>query len=106
MCDAVDDLNYERLSEISNKIIYASPQKMHDMANYQLEKIFSYLGDEVDLDSRGENYKWGLRQAELFSMEFAKKWVTIKPYSMDCNEILLLVRVACYFECKEQNKVV
>ena len=47
--------------------------------------------------------QWGLRQAQDFANEFAKKWVVIEIGKMDFSEIKLLVTIACYFEAKEQG---
>ena len=46
----------------------------------------------------------GVKQAEAFANEFAKKWVIIKPRSMNFEEIKMLTSVACYLEYKEQMK--
>ena len=70
------------------------------MMNYQLEKIFGYLNDYNHIESM----EWGLKQAEAFSKEFAKKWVIIKPQEMDFDEIKMLTRVACYLEYMEQKE--
>jgi len=46
--------------------------------------------------------KWGLTQADLFSKEFAKKWVIIDVNNMKFDEIKMLAVIACYFEYQEQ----
>ena len=71
---------------------------MHQMAGYQLEKIFCNLGDYSSSD-----VLFGLRQAQYFSEGFAKKWVKIDINSMSHTEIQLLVRTACYLERREQQ---
>ena len=98
LCVAIDAYDCDAIYEICYELLYARP-KAHQMMYYQLEKIFCYLND----DGYGD-IEWGLIQAETFSKEFAKKWVTIKPYDMSFKEIKLLVNVACYLEYKEQIK--
>ncbi len=104
ICDAIDNLDYELMEE-GLAIIYDTPRNMHQMAYYQLEKIFSYLNtrsEHIDLYS---NENWGLQQAHAFSLEFAKKWVSINVSTMQYDEIKLLVAVACFLEKKEQSKL-
>jgi hypothetical protein len=101
LCDDVDNIRHEEFSEKINRIISAHPKKTHQMMGYQLEKIFGYL---TDYNVGYENHSWGLQHAEFFSKEFAKKYVTIKPYEMNHDEIHLLVRTACYLECQSQRQ--
>jgi hypothetical protein len=103
LCDDVDNIRHEEFSEKINRIISAHLKKTHQMTGYQLEKIFCYL---TDLHNGDDDYKWGLEQADEFSKEFAKKYVTIKPYEMSNDEIHLLVRTACYLECQNQRRKV
>ena len=77
---------------------------MHQMAYYQLEKIYSYLDTRSEVIDKASNEYWGLKQAYDFSKEFAKKWVKIDIKTMQYDEIKLLVAVACYFESQEQKK--
>ena len=98
LCDATDNYDSNRISDLCYDLLYMRP-KAHQMMHYQLEKIFCYLND----DDYGD-VEWGLKQADAFSKEFAKKWVTIRPYDMSFKEIKLLVNVACYLEYIEQNK--
>jgi hypothetical protein len=100
VCDAVENLDNTLMAEILDDIIQARPLKMHNGAHYQLEKIFSYLRED---NNYSDNYNWGLEQALYFSEAFAKKWVIIKPFEMSCNEIKLLVCVACYLEKLDQE---
>ena len=70
------------------------------MMHYQLEKIYCYLNEE----GYGDIY-WGLKQADLFSKEFAKDFVNINSGDMNFTEIKLLVTIACYYQAqKEVNK--
>lgn len=101
ICDAVDNLEYELAEELFYEF-YKRPQQMHQMASYQLEKIFSYLGDNAS-PNVSSDVLFGLRQAQYFSEGFAKKWVNIDVNSMSHTEIQLLVRTACYLERKEQE---
>lgn len=100
LCDAIDSLNYEMATEKLDYILHQRPWKMHSMANYQLGKIYCDL-NETQIVSKRE---WALEQVELFSKEFAKKWVTIIPQEMSFDEIKLLVTVSCYLENIEQEK--
>ena len=99
ICDALDTYNHEELYNIVSVVLRAIP-KAHQMMNYQLEKIFGYLNDYNHIESM----EWGLKQAEAFSKEFAKRWVIIKPQEMDFDEIKMLTRVACYLEYMEQKE--
>ena len=101
ICDAVDNLEHELAEELFYEF-YKRPQQMHQMASYQLEKIFSYLGDNAS-PNVSSDVLFGLRQAKYFSEGFAKKWVNIDVNSMSHTEIQLLVRTACYLERKEQE---
>jgi hypothetical protein len=65
------------------------------MMHYQLEKIYCYLNDDDG------DINWGLKMADSFSKEFSKKWVEIKPYEMNFDEIKMLTTIACYYESKE-----
>lgn len=103
VCDSVDDLDYEKMEEALS-IIYERPKDMHQMAHYQLEKIYSYLDERSDCIDPASNEYWGLRQAYAFSQEFAKNWVTIDVRTMQYDEIKLLVAVACYLEKEKQDK--
>lgn len=103
ICDCVDNLDYESMEEVLS-IIYSKPNRMHKMAHYQLEKIYSYLDKRSEKIDMASNEYWGLQQAYDFSQEFAKKWVTIDIKIMQYDEIKLLVAVACYLESIEQEK--
>lgn len=43
LCEAVDNLDHGLAEEVCYEL-YKRPPLMHQMASYQLEKIFSYLG--------------------------------------------------------------
>jgi len=103
ICDAVDLLDNETWVGILDDILRAFPKSMHNSSYYQLEKIYTYLQAGNEYAESG-NFEWGLKQAELFADEFAKKYVIIKPYEMDIDEIKMLVMVACYFEKKAQGE--
>ena len=100
--DAVDALDNELIEEIFDHI-FARPAKMHPMAHYQLEKIFTYLHDKTEPYVVSSDERWALGQADAFANQFAKKWVTIQACNMPYNEIKLLVRTACYLERQEQE---
>lgn len=102
ICDAVDNLDHPLVKELCDNL-FKRPKNMHQMAWYQLEKIFCYLGDNRSpYDSTNE--LWGLQQAKNFSEAFAKKWVNIDVDKMSHTEIQLLVNVACFMEKNEQEK--
>lgn len=103
LCDSVDELDYEKMED-ALAILYETPKVMHQMAHYQLEKIYSYLDERSDYIDPVSNEYWGLQQAYNFSQEFAKNWVTIDVRTMQYDEIKLLVAVACYLEKEKQDK--
>jgi len=103
LCDSVDALDYEKMED-ALAILYETPKVMHQMAHYQLEKIYSYLDERSDYIDPASNEYWGLQQAYEFSQEFAKNWVTIDVRTMQYDEIKLLVAVACYLEKEKQDK--
>ena len=102
ICDSVDNIDYEKLSNILEFLDWM-PSNMHQYAHYQLEKTYSYL----DVDSKkiipGSNYEWGLKQAKLFYEEYAKKYVNIDFEQMSNQEIMLLIRASCIIGKIEQN---
>lgn len=100
ICNSIEKLDYEAMYNALEQIMHKRPSRMHKMAHYELEKIFSYLEE----GGYGDNYNWGLEQAKNFSEGFAKKWVKIEPYNMSSTEIKLLVRIACYLESIEENR--
>lgn len=100
LCDAIDSLNYENGNREIRLYFAQMTMEKHSMANYQLGKIYCDL-NETQIVSKRE---WALEQVELFSKEFAKKWVTIIPQEMSFDEIKLLVTVSCYLEKIEQEK--
>lgn len=105
LCDCVDSLDSAGQYEQERKVDVFNPQGLHQMAHYQLEKIFSYLGEKSTYLSSGSNEEWGLKMADSFYKEFAHKWVTIDAYNMEYTEIKLLVIVALFKECKEQGRL-
>ncbi len=102
ICDSLDNLDCESMEQKIGEL-FAYPRKMHQMAHYQLEKIFSYLRDRSETIDPYSNEAWGLKQAGNFANGFAKKWVKIDIKTMRYGEIKLLVYTACYLERKEQE---
>ena len=98
ICNAIDNYKHEEVYDVVRDILYPRP-KAHQMMYYQIEKIYSCLNDDYG------DVEWGLIQAEAFANEFAKKWATINPRSMNFDEVKLLTGVACYLEYKEQMGV-
>lgn len=102
ICDSVDNLDCESMEQEIGELL-AYPREMHQMAHYQLEKIFSYLNERNETIDPYSNEAWGLKQAQDFANGFAKKWVKIDVDTMQYDEIKLLVNTACYLERKEQE---
>ena len=102
ICDSVDNLDCESMEQKIVELL-AYPREMHQIAHYQLEKIFSYLRDRSGIIDPYSDEAWGLKQAEDFANGFAKKWVKIDIKTMQYDEIKLLVYTACYLERKEQE---
>lgn len=102
ICDSVDNLDCESMEQRVGKF-FSYPRKMHQMAHYQLEKIFYYLQKRSETIDPYSNEAWGLKQAQDFANGFAKKWVKIDVNTMQYDEIKLLVNTACYLERKEQE---
>lgn len=100
ICDAIDSHDIEEFCSIISFILHVRPNA-HKMMHYQLEKIYDYLNYE---NNNNDDMEWGLKQAEAFSKEFAKKWVIIKPQEMNFDEIKMLTQVACYLEYMEQKE--
>ena len=98
ICDALDNVEECDLASATDDI-FAWPRNGHQMMHYQLEKIMCYLGEESDSWDR----IWGLKQAEAFSTEFAKKWFVFDFDKMNDKEIQLTVSAACYLEYMEQE---
>ena len=98
ICDALDNVEECDLASATDDI-FAWPRNGHQMMHYQLEKIMCYLGEESDSWDR----IWGLKQAEAFSKEFAKKWFVFDFDKMSDEEIQLTVSAACYLEYMEQE---
>ena len=105
LCDAVDDMDYEKQSDIEISMISFDLKNMHRMYYYQLEKIFGYLREKSAKIEPGSNEEWGIIQTNEFYKAFAHKWVIINTTSMDYKEIHLLVKTACYLEYREQNEI-
>jgi len=94
ICDAVDNLDYEKLYEELN-ILYKRPKNLHSTANYELEKIFSYLHGTREVIEVGSNEEWGLIQAKSFVEKYAHKYVLIDVDRFEYLEIRILVRISC-----------
>ena len=100
ICDSIDNMDYDELYGITSPILNPRLKEVYPMMHYQLEKIYCYLNE----DGYGDVY-WGLKQADLFSKEFAKDFVNINAGEMSFIEIKLLVTIACYYQAqKEVNK--
>lgn len=105
ICDCIESLDTagQYLQERRSYVFY--PTGLHQMAHYQLEKIFSYLQERHSFIPQGSDEEWGLKQANAFYTEFARKWVFMDVYQMDYTEIKLLIMVSMFMECKEQGRI-
>lgn len=103
ICNSVDSLDCETMEQTIGELV-RYPKQMHQMAHYQLEKIFCYLNQRSESIDPYSNEAWGLKQAKYFSDGFAKKWVKIDVDTMQYDEIKLLVQTACYLERNAQER--
>lgn len=122
LSDWVDSLQEESLYPHEFfAMLDPAPKKMYSQAHYQLEKIFSYLKDDVvDLESylknrnvyisKGgtadlSNFEWGLLQSECFFDMFGKTYIDFDLSEIkSTSELKLLVRTALFMEVQKQNK--
>ena len=104
ICDAVDELNEQDLSDIVD-VLYGCPRLEHEMAYYQLEKVNSYLGHPDIHPVGSEDWMWGRRQAENFYNAYAKKYVFIDTEMMSDEEIKLLITISCHLGYKAGKEV-
>lgn len=105
LCDCVENLDSAGQYEQERKTNEFNPLGLHQMAYYELEKIFSYLSEKSMYIPAGSDEEWGLKMAQAFYDEFAYKWVFIDVHNMNYAEIKMLVLVALFMECKEQNRL-
>ncbi len=105
LCDCIDNMDYEGMEECLN-FLYERPINIHEHANYELEKIFNYLGDEKGLRLHGSNEEWGLIQAAQFYESYAKKFVVIDFEAMTNLEIKILIKTSLILgkEKEDNNK--
>lgn len=122
LSDWVDSLQDESLYPHDfYKTLDPTPPQLYPQAYYQLEKIFSYLNDNVvDLESylknrnvyisKGgtadlSNFEWGLLQSECFFDMFGKTYIDFDLSEIkSTSELKLLVRTALFMEVQKQNK--
>lgn len=100
MCDSVDNLDYDKLVNITDEIIYGHPKKTYKTFIYDSGKIFSYLNESIN----NIDQMWGRSCAKNFSKQFAKKWVDIDAENMKYDEIKLLTMTACYLELQAEKE--
>lgn len=95
LCDAVDDLDYEKFIEVLDPIVGPITPQAEEFngVGYQREKIFLHLGDEDE----GQAW-WAKRLLRSFADGFAKRWVDIDVTNLSVESAKLLVTVACYHE--------
>lgn len=105
ICDCVERLDGVGQYKQERRATVFNPLGLHQMAHYELEKIFSCLCEKSMYVSIGSNEEWGLKMAQAFNSEFANKWVYIDVYSMNYTEIKLLVLVSLFEECKRQDRL-
>ncbi len=100
LCITIENMNYDRMFEILGELVGwgVLPKCLYENANYDFEKIIC-----LSVSDHPNNIWYGLRRAQSFSDNFAKKWVTIDTEHMSIDEIKLLTIVACY--CEKNNKI-
>lgn len=98
LCDAVEEVNFEKQCTIEDEMLRFTPSKIHGGWRYQLEKIYGDLNEENPGD-----VLIGYYQTNRFQEDFAQKWVRIDTDKMGFTEIRLLVTVACFLEKQEQE---
>ncbi len=100
LCITIENMNYDRMFEILGELVGwgVLPKCLYENANYDFEKIIC-----LSASDHPSNIWYGLRRAQSFSDNFAKKWVTIDTEHMSIDEIKLLTIVACY--CEKNNKI-
>lgn len=103
ICDAVDELDNEKLGE-ELSFLWERPNNLHHHAHYELEKTFDYLEDERGKCEPGSNEEWGLIQAKAFYDAYANKYVYIDFGEMQYKEIKLLIRVSCILGYEDEKK--
>lgn len=103
ICDAVDNLDYDKMYEELD-FLYKRSRNMHQMANYELEKIFLYLHGVRDAIEPSSNEEWALIQARSFVEKYAQKYVFIDVDNMDYLEIRILVRTSCILGWLEERR--
>lgn len=96
--DSVNVLDYNTMTNIISDNLDTRPPDMHEMFSYQIQKIFG------SLSKYGTGDLWGIDQLHAFINDFSHKWVVIDPVNMSNDEIILLVRTACYAEWKLQSE--
>lgn len=94
--ESVNNLDYNTMTNIIWDNLDVRPSDMHEIFHYQCEKIFG------SLSSYGTGDPWGIDQLHAFIRDFSHKWVVIDSEKMSNDEIILLVRTACYAEWDSQ----
>lgn len=98
MCSLTEKRDFSNLNTLVNSFISCRPYNNGEY-HRQLEKIYSNLCEERDEQIINSARKI----VEEFSKGFARNWVIIKPYEMTCDEIKMLVTIACYYEKMQVN---
>lgn len=94
--ESVNNLDYNTMTSIIWDNLDVRPSDMHEMFHYQREKIFG------SLSRYGTGDPWGIDQLHAFIRDFSHKWVVIDSEKMSNDEIILLVRTACFTEWDSQ----
>lgn len=94
LCDAVEQLDYDKLYSVIESVLYVRPKNV-EKVDYQLGCIYADLNSATD-DAR---YLYTLGCVQWVVDSFAHKWVDIKE-EMSADEILFLISAACYLEEK------
>lgn len=101
ICDSIENLDYDELANIVDKIVHTYPQNAYQMFSYDNEKIFNCLSEDVSYIRQ----ELGLFCARNFANQFAKKWVDIDAETMSYDEIKLLTITACYLELQAEKEI-
>ena len=98
LCDAVEQLDYDKLYSVIESVLYVRPKNV-EKVDYQLGCIYADLNSATD-DAR---YLYTLGCVQWVVDSFAHKWVDIKE-EMSADEKRFLISAACYLEEKACNE--
>lgn len=94
LCDAVEQLDYDKLYSVIESVLYVRPKNVEKI-DYQLGCIYTDLNSATD----AARYFFALGCVQGVVESFAHKWVEINE-EMPADEIRFLISAACYLEEK------